>query len=109
MIVCFYCYHSGFQENDLPEIVGNVPDIEVKTIKVVCAGYVDILTLLHPFEEGAERVYLFGCPEEECHNLIGSQKARKRVAHVQQILNDLGIGKDKTKFISIPRPIGLKT
>src|SRR5208337_521908 len=67
----------------------------VKIVKVPCTGRVDIIHMLKAFEHGADGVFLAGCLEGESHFLRGNLRARKRVAHVQELLNECGIGGDR--------------
>ena len=105
MVVCFYCYHCGLEERDLIKIVSTA---DVKINRVSCTGKIDNLTLLHALEEGAEQVFVFGCPEEEWHNLTGSRKARTRIEYLKKILMELGMREDSVKFVAVPRVISPK-
>ena len=58
----------------------------VKIVKVPCTGRVDIIHMLKAFENGADGVFVAGCLEGECHFLKGNLRAKKRVAHVQELL-----------------------
>ncbi len=64
----------------------------IKIVKVPCTGRVDIIHMLKAFEHGADGVYLAGCLEGECHFLRGNIRARQRVAHVKELLDECGIG-----------------
>ncbi len=64
----------------------------VKIVKVPCTGRVDIIHMLKAFEHGADGVYLAGCLEGECHYLRGNIRAKQRVAHVKELLDECGIG-----------------
>ena len=105
MVVCFYCYHCGLEERDL---IKTNPSGDIKTNRVACTGKIDSLMLLHALEEGAEQIFVFGCPEEECHNLTGSKKARSRIEYLKKILMELGMRKDSVKFVAVPRVISPK-
>jgi len=67
----------------------------VKIVKVPCTGRVDIIHMLKAFEHGADGVFLAGCLEGECHFLRGNLRAKQRVAHVKDLLNECGIGGDR--------------
>ncbi|CAD7780709.1 MAG: Methyl-viologen-reducing hydrogenase, delta subunit [Candidatus Methanoperedenaceae archaeon GB37] len=104
MVVCFYCYHCGLEERDL---IKTIPSGDIKTNRVACTGKIDSLMLLHALEEGAEQIFVFGCPEEECHNVTGSKKARSRIEYLKKILKELGIKEEVIKFVTMPRVISL--
>jgi coenzyme F420-reducing hydrogenase delta subunit len=73
----------------------------VKIVKVPCTGRMDIIHMLKAFENGADGVYLAGCLEGECHFLRGNLRARKRVAQVQALLNECGIGGERVAMYNL--------
>ena len=64
----------------------------VKIVKVPCTGRMDIIHMLKAFENGADGVFVAGCLEGECHFLRGNLRAKKRVGHVKDLLEECGIG-----------------
>jgi len=42
-------------------------------------------------------VALFGCPEGECHYLVGSTRAKNRVRYAQKILREIGLGEERVR------------
>ncbi len=73
----------------------------VKVLRVPCTGRVDIIHILKAFEGGADGVYLAGCLEGECHYLAGNLRAKKRVAHVKELLTESGIGGDRVAMYNL--------
>lgn len=73
----------------------------VKIIQVPCSGRVDILHLLRAFEDGADGVYVAGCLEGECHFLTGNLKAKRRVAYVKKVLEEIGIEPDRIEMFNL--------
>jgi coenzyme F420-reducing hydrogenase delta subunit len=73
----------------------------IKIVKLPCTGRIDILFLLKTFENGADGVYVAGCMEGDCHFLTGNLRARKRVAYVKKILDDVGIGGDRVEMYNM--------
>lgn len=73
----------------------------VKVVKVPCTGRVDILLILHAFENGVDGVYLAGCLEGECHFLRGNLRAKKRVQYVKGLLDEVGIGGDRVEMFNM--------
>ena len=51
----------------------------VSLFRVPCTGKIQVSTLLQAFEDGADAVYVAGCPVDSCHNVKGSMRAAKRV------------------------------
>jgi coenzyme F420-reducing hydrogenase delta subunit len=73
----------------------------VKIVKVPCTGRVDIIHMLKAFEHGADGVFLAGCLEGECHYLRGNLRAKQRVAHVKDLLDECGIGADRIAMYNL--------
>ena len=47
---------------------------------------------------------LFGCPEEGCRYLVGSSRARGRVAYTERILEEIGLGKERLRRFILGDP-----
>jgi len=73
----------------------------VKIVRLPCTGKVDTLYLLNALEEGADGVYVAGCEEGDCHFLVGNIRARKRVAYVKTLLQDLGINPERVAMYNM--------
>lgn len=71
--------------------------------RVVCTGKLAVSTLLKAFEDGADGVYVVGCPEDKCHNLMGSQRAAKRVAAIKKALAELAIEPERIEMFHLER------
>lgn len=48
--------------------------------------------ILKAFECGADGVMIVACPEGKCKRIDGNLRAAKRVARVQQLLDEIGLG-----------------
>ena len=75
----------------------------VKLNRVPCTGKLQVVTLLKAFEEGADGVYVVGCPVDTCHNVKGSQRASKRVEAVKDAMDELGVGADRVEMYHMER------
>ena len=75
----------------------------IRMSRVPCTGKLEMITLLKAFEEGADGVYVVGCPADGCHNLKGSQRAAKKVAAVQQALSELAVEPERVAMYHLPR------
>jgi coenzyme F420-reducing hydrogenase delta subunit len=47
--------------------------------------------LLRAFEAGSDAVIVLVCPEGQCRQVIGNLRAKKRVARVQKMLDEIGL------------------
>ncbi len=71
--------------------------------RMVCTGKVQVSNLLKAFEEGADGVYVVGCPEDKCHNLMGSQRAAKRVGAIKKALAELSVEPERIEMFHLER------
>ena len=73
----------------------------VKIVKLPCSGRVDIIHLMKAMEEGADGVYVAGCLEGDCHYQAGNLRAKKRVAYVREILDQIGVGGERVAMYNL--------
>ena len=73
----------------------------IKVILVPCSGRVDPVYLLHALEKGADGVYVTGCMEGDCHFVTGNYKAKKRVAYIREMLDEMGLEQDRVQMFNI--------
>ena len=71
--------------------------------RVPCTGKLQISTLLKAFEDGADGVYVVGCPLDKCHNVKGSQRAAKRVGAVKKALTELAVEAARIEMFHLDR------
>ena len=86
---------EGLKEDGFPECVS--------LNRQVCTGKLRVSTLLQAFENGADGVYVVGCPEDTCHNLMGSQRAAKRVAAIKKALSELDVEPERIEMFHLER------
>ncbi len=98
-VVGFVCRRCALITSDL----GPPADVNVniETVELPCAGKVDGRLLLEAFEKGADAVFVAGCPEDECMNVKGSSRARKRLEHVKEILDQVGVGGERLVMYNV--------
>ncbi|MEN8189701.1 MAG: hydrogenase iron-sulfur subunit [Thermodesulfobacteriota bacterium] len=104
-ITLFSCHYTSQQScaeegKELQEL--NFPG-NIKLVRVSCTGKLQVTTLLNAFEDGADGVYVVGCPEDACHNVKGSIRAAKRVAAVREALVELGVEGERVEMYHLPR------
>jgi len=86
---------EGLKEDGLPA--------NVTLNRVVCTGKLQVSTLLKAFEEGADGVYVVGCPADQCHNIKGSQRAAKRVNAIKKALAELAVEPERIEMFHLER------
>ena len=88
-ITLFHCINT-FSEIDGASLV-NQDNCEIKTVKLPCSSMVKDVFLLRAFEAGADAVVVLVCPEGQCRYVEGNIRAKKRVAWVPNLLDEIGI------------------
>jgi coenzyme F420-reducing hydrogenase delta subunit len=86
---------EGLKQDGFPE--------SVALFRVPCTGKVKVSSLLQAFEDGADAVYVVGCPVDSCHNVKGSQRAAKRVGAVKKALSELGVEAERIEMFHLER------
>jgi coenzyme F420-reducing hydrogenase delta subunit len=95
-ILAFCCENSALKAAE------NVQDgsiLEaVELVRLPCTGKVEIGLLLRCLEEGRPGVLVLGCPVDNCKYLIGSTRARKRVAMTRSLLQQAGLNPERVRM-----------
>ncbi len=63
---------------------------------------------MRAFEKGADGVYLVGCLEGDCRFNSGNLRAKRRVEKAKEILDKIGIGKDRVEMFNLSSSEGPK-
>jgi F420-non-reducing hydrogenase iron-sulfur subunit len=88
-LVCTYCTYTAA---DMAGSARMQYPANVRIVKYLCTGRVDILHILKAFEAGADAVLVSGCEAGSCHFLEGNLRARERVEYAKQLLEEIGLG-----------------
>ena len=81
---------------------------KIRKVALPCSGKLEVSFLLKALENGADAVAIFGCPEGECHYLVGSTRAKNRVRYARRILGDIGLEEERVRrfVLADPTPAG---
>ena len=81
---------------------------KIRKVALPCSGKLEVSFLLKALENGADAVAIFGCPEGECHYLVGSTRAKNRVRYARRILGDIGLEEERVRrfILAEPTPSG---
>jgi F420-non-reducing hydrogenase iron-sulfur subunit len=99
---CHYTSQQSCAEGGAELQKLNFPE-NVRLNRVPCTGKLQVVTLLKAFEDGADAVYVVGCPVDTCHNVKGSQRAAKRLEAVKNAMNELGIETERVAMYHLER------
>jgi coenzyme F420-reducing hydrogenase delta subunit len=104
-ILCNWCSYAG------ADLAGGgriqyLPDIRI--IRVMCTGRVDMLFVLKAFVDGADGVLVSGCHFGDCHYLEGNFKAAKRMFIIKSLLKNLGLEDKRFRMTFVSASEGAK-
>lgn len=98
-ITLFHCINT-FGEGDSVTFT-DAERIEPSFVKMPCSSIVKDVFLLRAFEAGADAVIVMVCPEGACRYVEGNLRAKKRVAWVKALLDEIGLGGDRLSLFNI--------
>ncbi len=88
-LTLFHCINSFNESASLP--LSGQDNVEVKTVRLPCSSMVKDVFLLRAFEAGSDGVLVLVCPQDQCRYVEGSIRAKKRVAWVRKLLDEIGL------------------
>ncbi|MBW2644496.1 MAG: hydrogenase iron-sulfur subunit [Deltaproteobacteria bacterium] len=88
-ITLFHCINAFGDADELS--LTDMDNCEMQTVKMACSSMVKDVFLLKAFEAGADGVVVLVCPESQCRYVEGNIRAKKRVAWVQNLLDEIGL------------------
>lgn len=97
-LLCTYCTYTAA---DMAGSMRLQYPSNVRVVKLLCTGKVDVGYLLAAFRAGADVVMVSGCEIGDCHFLEGNLRAKERVAHAKVLLDEVGIGGDRLEMFHI--------
>ena len=94
-IIAFLCNWCTYVGADLAGTLRLQYPANVRVIRLMCTGALDPVYVLKALVEGADGVFIGGCHPGDCHYVSGNYKARRRVAIVRSVLDQLGFDPDR--------------
>jgi len=71
----------------------------VCVIGLPCSGKIDVPYLIKAFETGADGVIIVTCESNECRNLEGNLRAQKRADAMDELLEEIGLGRGRVAVV----------
>ena len=99
-ITLFHCINTFADGDALPLKAGD--RVKIESIKQPCSSMVKDVFLLRAFEAGSDAVIAMVCPEGVCRYVEGNLRAKKRVAWVKKLLDEIGIDGRRLLLANIP-------
>jgi F420-non-reducing hydrogenase iron-sulfur subunit len=97
-IVAFFCNWCTYTAADLAGTSRMTYAPNIRVIRLMCSGRIDPQFILSAFREGADGVLIGGCHPGDCHYQEGNYKALRRYILLKNILESLGIEKERLRL-----------
>jgi heterodisulfide reductase subunit D len=107
-IIAFCCNWCSYAGADLAGVSRMQYPPNARIIRVMCSGRVEPYFVLKALELGADGVLVAGCHIGDCHYISGNEEAEKRMALTKDVLDILGVGRDRMRLEWISASEGQK-
>jgi len=97
-IIAFCCNWCSYAGADLAGGMRLKYSANIIPIRVMCSARVSPHFIIRAFQEGADGVLVAGCHIGDCHYLKGNYIAIKRVAILRDLIDFLGISKERLRL-----------
>lgn len=94
-IVAFLCHWCTYTGADLAGTTRQEYPAGIRILHLMCSGAIDVVYVLKALLDGADGVLIGGCHPGDCHYQTGNLKARRRIALLRNIMETLGLDKDR--------------
>jgi len=100
-IIAFCCHYCAFTAADLAGTMRQQYPPNLRVVRLPCSGKVDDNMILQAFVEGADGVMVAGCEIGSCHFIEGNKRAKLRVAHAKQLVQETGLNPERLEMFHI--------
>ena len=107
-IVGFLCNWCSYAGADLAGGARIQYPPDIRAIRVMCTGRIDMLFILKAFVEGADGVLVSGCHFGDCHYLEGNYKAAKRMFMIKSLMKNIGLDDKRFRMTFVSASEGAK-
>lgn len=97
-ILAFLCNWCTYTGADLAGTSRLQYPTNVRVIRMMCSGSVDPIYILKPLLEGMDGILVGGCHPGDCHYINGNFKARRRLAVLKALLDEVGLDSRRVWF-----------
>jgi F420-non-reducing hydrogenase iron-sulfur subunit len=93
--LCNWCSYSGADSAGRAQRA--IPP-QVKIVRVMCSGRVDVQHILEALQCGADGVLVLGCHPGDCHYKEGNYKTLRRMALLKKLLTQMGYEDERVRL-----------
>jgi len=104
-IICNWCSYAGA---DLAGGARIQYPADIRAVRVMCTGRIDMLFILKAFMDGADGVLVSGCHFGDCHYLEGNFKAAKRMFMLKSLMRNIGLEDRRFRMTFVSASEGAK-
>lgn len=105
-LTVFTCIYCGYMSADTAGALRLQYPPNVKLVRLPCTGKTDVGYILKAFEQGADGVYVVGCPIGNCHHVRGNERGNARVERAKELLDDIGLGGERLEMFFVSGGMG---
>jgi F420-non-reducing hydrogenase iron-sulfur subunit len=105
-ITVFTCIYCGYMSADTAGALRLQYPPNVRLVRLPCTGKTDVGYILKAFEQGADGVYVVGCPIGNCHHVRGNERGRARVERAKKLLDEIGLGGERLDIFFVSGGMG---
>ena len=105
-ITVFTCNYCGYMSVDTAGALRLQYPPNIKLVRLPCTGKTDAGYIMKAFEEGADGVYVVGCPLGNCHHVRGNERGKARVDRVKKLLDEIGLGSERLEMFFVSGSMG---
>ena len=105
-ITVFTCNYCGYMSIDTAGALRLQYPPNIKLVRLPCTGKTEVRYILEAFEQGADGVYVVGCPLGNCHHVRGNERGQVRVERAKQLLDDIGLGGERLEMFFLSGGMG---
>jgi len=107
-ILAFCCNWCSYTGADLAGTSRIQMPPTLRIIRVMCSSRVDPLFIVKAYLRGADGVLIAGCHPGDCHYNKGNYFARRRIALMKKVLEEVGLDTDRVMLSWISASEGQK-
>lgn len=97
-IIGFCCNWCAYAGADLAGISRIQYPSNLRMIRVMCSGAIEVTYILEALQKGADGVFIGGCHPGDCHYQAGNYKTMRKIILAKQLLAQLGISPQRLKL-----------
>ena len=100
ILALFYCQRTPESNESIRHELEEKFKGSIRLFPLPCSGRLESLHILRALEEFADAAYIITCPEGACRYFEGNRRAKKRVEMAQDILNVIGLEKERAGIVA---------